>query len=328
MSQHLSFSDLMEHWQEVIDPSEARSCGRMKIASEGSSASLNYFNTGYGIAYCSYDCLFSEDLIVESKEGGKGYSFLFFNTGDSVSLKERENAPEMIFGAKNFWSGKIHEGFQGIGHYCKNHHYGSRSIIFRNDLFDDLVQEELPVSENEHFSLLVSRRTDSIQELLLQELDKMVSFEGRLQEIYMESKILELIYRTYHRSDRGLEVDDLNTQDIHSIRKAKEILLQDIANPPSIKELARASAINEFKLKKGFKHLFGMTIYGMLHEERLKSAKELLEGDDVSVQEAARIVGYKSIGHFSKIFKERYRILPIEVAKGRRRYHIKEVLER
>ncbi len=63
----------------------------------------------------------------------------------------------------------------------------------------------------------------------------------------------------------------MNPKDIECLYRAKEILLNDIIRPPSLKELARKSAINEFKLKKGFKELFGITVYRMLQEVRLKT---------------------------------------------------------
>ena len=66
--------------------------------------------------------------------------------------------------------------------------------------------------------------------------------------------------------------------------------------------LAKSCAINEFKLKKGFKMMFGTTIYGALQEKRLKIAYELLMQRDINISEAATFVGYKSISHFSNIF--------------------------
>lgn len=104
--------------------------------------------------------------------------------------------------------------------------------------------------------------------------------------------------------------------------KARELLLEDIANPPSIKELAYKSAINEFKLKKGFKELYGQTIYGYLQSYRLNEAKKLLEKNEINVGEASALVGYKSIGHFSKIFKEHFGIKPIVLKKEQRKIYI------
>ena len=72
---------------------------------------------------------------------------------------------------------------------------------------------------------------------------------------------------------------------------------------------------DEFKLKKGFKEIFGTTIYAALQNERLKIAKELLLSGDINVSEAANIVGYKSLGHFGQAFKSYYGALPTQIKK-------------
>ena len=92
-------------------------------------------------------------------------------------------------------------------------------------------------------------------------------------------------------------------------------------NPPSIKELARLCATNEFALKRNFKAYFGTTIYAMLTNERLGIAKELLSLDQISVNEAAKMVGYNNLSHFSKIFRAKFNILPMQLKKDIKFYY-------
>lgn len=47
--------------------------------------------------------------------------------------------------------------------------------------------------------------------------------------------------------------------------------------PPSLSELSRIVGINEFKLKKKFKEVFNMTVFGYLADYRLGIARSLLE---------------------------------------------------
>src|SRR5690606_24889987 len=51
-----------------------------------------------------------------------------------------------------------------------------------------------------------------------------------------------------------------NETDREKIYKARDVLLQHIGEPITIKELSRKVAINECYLKKGFKELFGTTV--------------------------------------------------------------------
>lgn len=192
---------------------------------------------------------------------------------------------------------------------------------------------------------------DAISRMILAQLQGANALSGKLKELSIESKILDLIYRY---SCRNAEISGGNFEnfenlgaknpdakfeiraeisssglsailgvkfcehDLRAIEKSREILLSDLKNPPSIKALARSCAINEFKLKKGFKALFGTTICAALQQERLKIAHELLRKGDINVSQASAFVGYKSLSHFSQIFKDCYKILPTEFIKNTR----------
>jgi AraC-like DNA-binding protein len=86
--------------------------------------------------------------------------------------------------------------------------------------------------------------------------------------------------------------------------------------------LASQSAINEFKLKKGFKQLFGKTVFSFLQEYRLNEAKKILTENEININEVCDIVGYKSVSHFSKIFKDYYGVNPIEIRKNQKRVYL------
>lgn len=93
------------------------------------------------------------------------------------------------------------------------------------------------------------------------------------------------------------------------------ILEQNIDAPHTIKELARKVAMNECYLKKGFKAITGKTIHEYQQELRINKAKELLQQGGCSVTEAAQILGYNSISHFSTAFKRVTGMKPCELLK-------------
>lgn len=67
---------------------------------------------------------------------------------------------------------------------------------------------------------------------------------------------------------------------------------------------------NEYKLKKGFKELNGMTVFQFLKEERLRKAHVLVEHSNKSFKEIAKMVGFKNSTHFSREFNIRYGYRP------------------
>ena len=104
-----------------------------------------------------------------------------------------------------------------------------------------------------------------------------------------------------------------NADDREKITRAREVLLQHIGEPLTIKELSRKVAINECYLKKGFKELFGTTIFDFYQSQRMEHAKYLLYEKGLSVTEVSLLLGYSSISHFSTAFKKHTGIKPCEL---------------
>ena len=104
-----------------------------------------------------------------------------------------------------------------------------------------------------------------------------------------------------------------NADDREKIIRAREVLLQHIGEPITIKALSRKVAINECYLKKGFKEIFGTTIFDFYQGQRMEHAKYLLYDKGLSVTEVSLLLGYSSISHFSTAFKKHTGIKPCEL---------------
>ncbi len=104
-----------------------------------------------------------------------------------------------------------------------------------------------------------------------------------------------------------------NELDREKIMKAREILIQHIGEPITIKALSRKVAINECYLKKGFKEIFGTTIFDFYQGQRMEHAKYLLYDKGLSVTEVSMLLGYSSISHFSTAFKKHTGLKPCEL---------------
>ena len=141
------------------------------------------------------------------------------------------------------------------------------------------------------------------------------SHKKDVQRHYLSAKVLELwshqvlllrkICATSVKGDLTLKATD-----VASIRQAADILLQEMADPPSLIELSRRSGINDNKLKRGFKQIYGSTVFGYLHEQRLQRAKVLICDKDCSVNQVASAVGFKSCSHFSHVFRQTFGVTP------------------
>ncbi|MGF1519737.1 MAG: helix-turn-helix transcriptional regulator [Nodosilinea sp.] len=139
-------------------------------------------------------------------------------------------------------------------------------------------------------------------------------YRGLTQQIYLESKVWELLalhleQMLQHQPDQPRK-QTLKPDDIERLHYAKEILKQQLNDPPSLNGLARQVGLNEFTLKQGFRHLFGTTVFGCLHHYRMERAKALLADGRLNVTEVARDVGFTNRGHFAAAFRKKFGINP------------------
>ena len=79
--------------------------------------------------------------------------------------------------------------------------------------------------------------------------------------------------------------------------------------------------LNEFKLKVGFKSLFGQAPYEFLREERMKRALAMLQGSELNIAEISAATGFKNQSHFSKLFCDYYGTAPKNLMKNRKYYY-------
>lgn len=144
------------------------------------------------------------------------------------------------------------------------------------------------------------------------------SYEGSMENIFVNAKIHELLLYSLDclvdEKENGFAckfLADASGRD--RIYAAKEILLQHIGDPITIKELSKKVATNECYLKKGFKEIFGTTIFDFYQQQRMEHAKYLLYEKGLSVTDVSALLGYSSISHFSTAFKKHTGIKPCDL---------------
>lgn len=144
------------------------------------------------------------------------------------------------------------------------------------------------------------------------------SYSGSLENIFVNAKIHELLLYSLEclvdEKEEGFSCKFLaNDLDREKILNAREVLLKHIGDPITIKELSRKVAINECYLKKGFKEIFGTTIFDFYQQQRMEHAKYLLYEKGLSVTDVSALLGYSSISHFSTAFKKHTGLKPCEL---------------
>lgn len=134
-----------------------------------------------------------------------------------------------------------------------------------------------------------------------------------IKRLLLEAGIVELLIKQHRPNETALHPVFSDT-DKARLLEAKKIVEQNLKHPCSLIELSRKTGLNDFKLKKGFKAIFGNTVFGYLAERRMNLAYKLLK-DGHSVSEVAETVGYKNAHHFTAAFKKYFDMLPSKVSK-------------
>ncbi len=141
-------------------------------------------------------------------------------------------------------------------------------------------------------------------------------YQEMMKRMYLESKVLELMVLLVDEDVAARQGKNntfsLKPDDVERIHYAKEILLQNLNNPPSLLELARRVGLNDCTLKRGFRLIFDTTVFGYLHDHRLEQARKLLIAGELSISQAARSVGFSSRSYFATAFRKKFGINPKE----------------
>jgi AraC-like DNA-binding protein/ligand-binding sensor protein len=94
------------------------------------------------------------------------------------------------------------------------------------------------------------------------------------------------------------------------IRRAKDYIREHHAENLRLAPVARAVNASPFHFCKTFKRTTGMNFTEFVCRVRLEKAKNLLLNPDVQVSEIAYAVGFQSLTHFNRVFKEQTGLAP------------------
>ena len=140
-------------------------------------------------------------------------------------------------------------------------------------------------------------------------------WEGLARQFFLGGKGLELLAMALPAPFNASSCSAFGALDprmLRQLRHAQAILLDTLERPPGLRELAREVGLNVNKLNQGFQRLHGCTVFEWLRDQRMQRAQQLLLSGRMEVGEAATLCGY-SLSHFSKLFRQRFGVLPREL---------------
>ena len=134
-----------------------------------------------------------------------------------------------------------------------------------------------------------------------------------IKNLYIKGKIYELI-SLYFNKNTDADVEQcpflVDEDNVKRIRKAKEIIIANMAEPPTLTELSKEIGLSLKRLKEGFKQIYGDSVYSFLFDYKMEYARRLLESGQLNVNEIGLKIGYSTSSHFIAAFKKKYGTTP------------------
>jgi len=134
-----------------------------------------------------------------------------------------------------------------------------------------------------------------------------------MKVLYLKGKVYELL-SLYFNKNEDTDIEQcpflIDEDNVRKIRLAKEIILKNMSEPPSLQELSEEIGLSLNKLKEGFKQLYGDTVFGYLLDHKMEEARRMLASTNYNVNEVGLKIGYSTSSHFIAAFKKKYGTTP------------------
>lgn len=275
-----------------------------------------------GLCLNFYDCEYQQDLIVKAPVHEHDIQIVILLSGFIYFEAVHPN----LGGACAYFSGS------GISPaYVEKYRGRERSIHVGVDIepewLDSFLQEDKQYNSDIRRLLFkgddwktslyptVTLKMRSLAQQLLN-----APYRGVAKRMYLQGKVFELLamHLDLISAEQKLRnLPKLKPETIARLQYAKEILTTQFENPPSLPELAKQVEVSVRTLQRGFRELFGTTVFGYLHNVRMEQAEQLLRSQQMRVSEVAHAVGYSHLGHFTEAFKRKFGMTPKQCQMGK-----------
>jgi len=243
------------------------------------------------------------------------YVRLFFILGEGSDLMQHSQEQETMFCSNHGYLTFAPNRMSGLAH-CPAKPFCTIGVLmepwfitqFSQGIAGELhqkVEEILAPPEKQGYFCCSVSMTPSIN-IRLQEILGCTYIDVR-RRLFLGSKALELMISGFDQFNADTEPTgscfDLASGPGNFVHKARDIIISDIKNPPSLTELSKMVGVNRTTLSQGFSKVYGVTIFDFLRKFRLEESRRLLQAGNRSVTQVAFEVGYAQQRTFSREFK-------------------------
>lgn len=181
------------------------------------------------------------------------------------------------------------------------------------EAFADKIQKGEPALLSQNWGGLDVQMEQVIRQI------KGNQYTGKLQSVFLYAKCLELLVMSAEacmRAENNQYAFIKLNSDKEKLIAARELILSNLNAPLSLQAIATTVGLNTYKLKRGFKELFGETVFAYMTKLRLDLALQMLHDTQKQVAQIAFDLGYATPQHFSNQFKRHFGYSPKSIRKN------------
>jgi AraC-like DNA-binding protein len=214
----------------------------------------------------------------------------------------------------------------------KNRQHNDMGILITKDFYRELIHNELLYGPNnllervqQGFTFNTINQNKKIDPGIAGLLQNLTScpFEGEMRAYYIKEHVRSLLLlQTLHFHEAlsyKLLADGkkLSTRDKDILFELKNYLDKNFLTPTSLDHLSKRFGINEFKLKHGFRQIFGTSPLRHVQHKRLMYAMALLRDTDRCIHDISRELGYRHPTNFTLAFRKAFGRAPQDYRLGK-----------
>lgn len=189
------------------------------------------------------------------------------------------------------------------------------SILGQSDQWSERILTDL--YHGRPFSAIAGTQTVTPQMFCLIDEIRNCDVQGPMRNLLIQSRVLELLALEVGQfSTSPIANDTLRPDEVNKLHQLRAYLDTNFLTELSLAQLSRVCLLNEFKVKKGFKQLFGTTVFSYVRTLRMEYAGRLLRNCAVSIDDVADALGYEHAQHFSIAFKKYTGVTPSQYQRG------------
>jgi len=205
----------------------------------------------------------------------------------------------------------------------KNREYRLFNAAYSHHTLKDLIDafpsiKDFTDNYNDSSKNLHSANLEFSSETILQIVNDLFKcpYDEKLRKIYFGNRVNDFLFELLAASDQKQpNISIESTIENKAISKARNLILQDLTQHMTIKEISQYVQLNEFKLKTGFKEAFGVGMFEYLIQARMKEAHRLIVETDKPLKEIAMLVGYEYFTNFIAAFRDHFSYTPASLRR-------------